>query len=424
MLDRAAVDGSLRFRQVRDYSERLCEGLTSEDCNLQAVAETSPLKWHLAHTTWFFETFVLRPFKPDYRGFDDRFQVLFNSYYNGVGQQHPRPQRHLLSRPDLAEVLAYRHHVDQGMVSLLDQPAALKQPEIMARLTLGLNHEQQHQELMLTDLKYNFACNPLAPAYRSGSLPPARPAEGGFQSYQGGLVEIGQARGEGFGFDNERPRHRHWLEPFTLARALVTNGEFRAFIEDGGYRRPELWLSDGWSRVQQEDWRHPLYWQPDDTHPGQFTLYGNQPPDDHHPVCHLSYFEADAYARWLDARLPSEAEWEHACRQDQGDAAAARTPPALHPTGADTGAGLRDLFGQVWQWTASAYAAYPAYRTARGALGEYNGKFMCSQFVLRGSSCATPPGHSRASYRNFFYPESRWQFTGLRLARDATSADL
>ena len=419
MLNKAAVDGSFRFRQVRDYSERLCEALTPEDCNLQAVAETSPLKWHLAHTTWFFETFILRPFKPDYRGFNDSFQVLFNSYYNGVGEQHPRPQRHLLSRPDLAEVLAYRHHVDQSMAQLLDQPATQKQPEIMARLTLGLNHEQQHQELMLTDLKYNFACNPLAPAYREGKLPDAVPHASGFEFYRGGLVEIGQGRDEVFGFDNERPTHKHWLEPYALARSLVTNGEFRAFIEDGGYQRPELWLSDGWSQVQQEGWRHPLYWQPDDSQPNQFTLYGNQPLDDQHPVCHLSYYEADAFARWCDARLPTEAEWEHACRQAQADPSPDRTPPALQPTGAGTGDGLRDLFGQAWQWTASAYGAYPGFETASGALGEYNGKFMCSQFVLRGSSCATPPGHSRPSYRNFFYPESRWQFTGLRLARDA-----
>ncbi|WP_166257834.1 ergothioneine biosynthesis protein EgtB [Marinobacter salicampi] len=423
MLDQASLDNSFRFRKTREHSQQLCAHLSAEDCNLQAVAETSPLKWHLAHTTWFYETFILKPFNPDYRGYSKSFEVLFNSYYNGIGQQHPRPQRHLLSRPSLDEVLDYRQAVDRAMISLLEQPAALKQPEILTRLELGLNHEQQHQELMLTDLKYNFSCNPLAPAYREGALPEPRPGKGGFEFYKGGLVEIGQGVNEGFGFDNERPRHKAWLEPYALSRNLVTNGEFREFIDDGGYQRPEFWLSDGWAQVQQEGWTHPLYWRLDGDQPRTFTLHGDQPLQNEDPVCHLSYFEADAFARWSGARLPTETEWEHACSQSERNQGRATATQPLHPTGASTEReptqGLKNMFGQVWQWTSSAYQGYPGYRVAPGAIGEYNGKFMCSQFVLRGSSCATPTGHSRPSYRNFFYPPDRWQFTGLRLARDA-----
>jgi ergothioneine biosynthesis protein EgtB len=399
MLSEAPLDNTFRFRQVRDHSEHLCAHLSAEDCNLQAIAETSPLKWHLAHTSWFYETFILKPFSPGYRPFHKHFEVLFNSYYNGIGQQHPRSKRHLLSRPGLDEVLAYRKAVDRAMTSLLEHPTACEQPGISERLELGLNHEQQHQELMLTDLKYNFSCNPLLPAYMEGTLPEATAGKGGFEFYKGGLVEIGQDIDEGFSFDNERPRHKTWLEPYALCRNLVTNGEFREFIADGGYRRPELWLSDGWSHIRQEGWTHPLYWSLDGIHPEVFTLRGPRPLRDQDPVCHLSYYEADAFARWAGARLPTEAEWEHACRQ--------------------SGQSLANMFGQVWQWTSSAYRGYPGYQVAPGAIGEYNGKFMCNQFVLRGSSCATPAGHSRPSYRNFFYPPDRWQFTGLRLASDA-----
>ncbi|MDY6816521.1 MAG: ergothioneine biosynthesis protein EgtB [Pseudomonadota bacterium] len=399
MLSEAALDNTFRFRQIRDHSEHLCAHLSAEDCNLQAIAETSPLKWHLAHTSWFYETFILKPFSPGYRPFHKHFEVLFNSYYNGIGQQHPRPKRHLLSRPGLDEVLAYRKAVDRAMISLLEQPADKDQPDISERLELGLNHEQQHQELMLTDLKYNFSCNPLLPACIEGTLAEATAGKGGFEFYKGGLVEIGQDIDDGFSFDNERPRHKTWLEPYALCRNLVTNGEFREFIADGGYQRPELWLSDGWSHIRQEGWTHPLYWSLDGIHPEVFTLRGPRPLRDQDPVCHLSYYEADAFARWAGARLPTEAEWEHACLQ--------------------SGQSLANMFGQVWQWTSSAYHGYPGYRVAPGAIGEYNGKFMCNQFVLRGSSCATPAGHSRPSYRNFFYPPDRWQFTGLRLARDA-----
>ncbi|MBC7191451.1 MAG: ergothioneine biosynthesis protein EgtB [Marinobacter sp.] len=399
MLSEAPLDNTFRFRQVRDHSEHLCAHLSAEDCNLQAIAETSPLKWHLAHTSWFYETFILKPFSPGYRPFHKHFEVLFNSYYNGIGQQHPRSKRHLLSRPGLDEVLAYRKAVDRAMTSLLEHPTACEQPGISERLELGLNHEQQHQELMLTDLKYNFSCNPLLPAYMEDTLPEATAGKGGFEFYKGGLVEIGQDIDEGFSFDNERPRHKTWLEPYALCRNLVTNGEFREFIADGGYRRPELWLSDGWSHIRQEGWTHPLYWSLDGIHPEVFTLRGPRPLRDQDPVCHLSYYEADAFARWAGARLPTEAEWEHACRQ--------------------SGQSLANMFGQVWQWTSSAYRGYPGYQVAPGAIGEYNGKFMCNQFVLRGSSCATPAGHSRPSYRNFFYPPDRWQFTGLRLASDA-----
>lgn len=422
MLERAKVNISFEFRQVRERTEALCENLSAEDCNLQAMPDTSPLKWHLAHTTWFFETFILKPFSQQYRVFDASFQILFNSYYNGIGKQHPRPQRHLLSRPGLPEVMDYRGHVNREMIALLEGSQHPQQGEIIRRLELGLNHEQQHQELMLTDLKFNFAANPLAPCYRHDRLPETVPADSGFEFYAGGLVEIGQTEDEGFGFDNERPYHKAWLEPFALARGLVTNGDYKAFIADGGYRRPELWLSDGWATVQAENWTQPLYWDLEADEASVFTLHGRQPLRDDHPVCHLSYFEADAYARWKGARLPTEEEWEHAARLSIGsgslaDAGARRA--ALQPVGSEPRKGLQDLFGQVWQWTSSAYRAYPRYQPAPGALGEYNGKFMCNQFVLRGSSCATAAGHSRSSYRNFFYAPDRWQFTGLRLARDA-----
>ncbi|HCW88639.1 MAG TPA: ergothioneine biosynthesis protein EgtB, partial [Marinobacter sp.] len=305
MLSEAPLDNTFRFRQVRDHSEHLCAHLSAEDCNLQAIAETSPLKWHLAHTSWFYETFILKPFSPGYRPFHKHFEVLFNSYYNGIGQQHPRSKRHLLSRPGLDEVLAYRKAVDRAMTSLLEHPTACEQPGISERLELGLNHEQQHQELMLTDLKYNFSCNPLLPAYMEDTLPEATAGKGGFEFYKGGLVEIGQDIDEGFSFDNERPRHKTWLEPYALCRNLVTNGEFREFIADGGYRRPELWLSDGWSHIRQKGWTHPLYWSLDGIHPEVFTLRGPRPLRDQDPVCHLSYYEADAFARWAGARLPT-----------------------------------------------------------------------------------------------------------------------
>ncbi|HIZ49845.1 MAG TPA: ergothioneine biosynthesis protein EgtB [Candidatus Pseudomonas excrementavium] len=388
-----------RYRQVRDRSMNLIEGLTPEDCQLQSIAEASPLKWHLAHTSWFFETFILAALAQPPAPFDPAFKVLFNSYYVGVGDRHARPERGMLSRPTLDEVLAYRRHVDRHMQQALataDMPA-----EQAALVELGLNHEQQHQELMLTDLKHHFSRNPLFPAWRaSGNDQHARSAATAERlHFNGGLVEIGDA-GRGFCYDNELPRHRVWLEPFSLASRNVTNGEYLAFIRDGGYQRPELWLSDGWNQVCGEGWHAPLYWQHDDAGWQVFTLHGLQPLNEDATLSHISFYEADAYARWAGARLPTEAEWEHAASQEQQ---------------------LEGLFDEVWQWCNSAYLPYPGFQPAAGAVGEYNGKFMINQMVLRGGSLATPTGHSRASYRNFFPAWARWQFSGLRLAWDRSA---
>jgi ergothioneine biosynthesis protein EgtB len=402
-----------RLRAARALTLELAAPLSPEDCQVQSMADASPVKWHLAHTTWFFETFVLGPHLPGHRVFDARFRDLFNSYYNAVGEQYPRPQRGLLSRPTLDEVRAWRAHVDEALARLFARGPS---DETRALLELGLNHEQQHQELILTDVKHALSLNPLRPAYRPaaprsvGSAPTA-----GWLRHDGGTVEIGHA-GAGFCFDNELPRHAVLLAPFELATRPVTNGEYRQFIRDGGYRAPEWWLSDGWDTVQAGGWRAPLYWSEDGER--VFTLAGEQPLRDDEPVCHLSGYEADAYARWAGARLPREAEWE---------AVAAAAPVAgnfldlsrLQPSPAAGGPGAQQLYGDVWEWTQSGYDAYPGYRPARGAVGEYNAKFMCNQRVLRGGSCATPAGHLRASYRNFFPPAARWQFAGLRLARDA-----
>jgi ergothioneine biosynthesis protein EgtB len=353
------------------------------------------VKWHLAHTTWFFETFILERYEDDFAPFHPAFRVLFNSYYNGVGERHPRAARGLLTRPSLREVLAWRAQVDARMARLIGDGA---DRALAALVMLGLQHEQQHQELMLTDVKHLLSCSALHPAYRAevpDAAPPAPALD--FVRFDGGLVDIG-ASGEGFCFDNELPRHKQYVAPFALARRLVTNGEYLAFIDAGGYRDPALWLSEGWDWVRAHGIGHPLYWQRDAR--GQwceFTLHGLRPLDAAGPATHLSLYEADACARFMGARLPTEAEWEVAAQ------------------GAAQG-GLDQMFGQCWQWTSSSYAAYPGYETAAGALGEYNGKFMLNQYVLRGSSCATPPGHARASYRNFFPAAARWQFTGLRLA--------
>ncbi|MED5618392.1 ergothioneine biosynthesis protein EgtB [Ideonella sp. BN130291] len=406
-----------RLLGVRRTTEALCEGLSAEDCQLQSMDDASPVKWHLAHTTWFFETFVLQPGLAGYRSPDPAYKVLFNSYYVGVGQRHPRPQRGLLSRPSLAEVRAYRQHVDQHLAQWL-RPGA--DPALVALAELGLHHEQQHQELILTDLKHHFSCNPLQPAYRAAAaVPPREPAPLRLLPFEGGLVEIGHA-GSGFAFDNELPRHKVWLAPFELADRLVTQSEYAAFIADGGYQRPELWLSEGWDVCQRQQWQAPLYWQGGPRWQA-FTLAGLQPLEPDAPVCHLSYYEADAYARWAGARLPTETEWEHAA-ESAGDAAwqaagALLDDARFHPAPARPGNGLKQLFGDGWEWTASAYLPYPGYRPAEGAVGEYNGKFMINQMVLRGGSCATPRSHLRASYRNFFPAQARWQFTALRLAR-------
>jgi ergothioneine biosynthesis protein EgtB len=405
------------YTRVRAATVELIAPLSPEDCQVQSMPDASPSKWHLAHTTWFFEQFVLEPWCPQYPVFDERFAYLFNSYYEAVGPRHPRPQRGLLTRPTLAEVLRYRAHVDEHMARFLAR--AEPTPALLERMRLGVNHEQQHQELLLTDIKHALSRNPLEPAYRD--LQGARgnahaPSELHWLRQRNGLVEIGAAPGVEFCFDNELPRHPAWLQPYSLASRLVTNAEYLEFIRDGGYEDPRLWLSDGWDTVQREGWRHPLYWSPDLD--SEFTFEGRRELRPAEPVCHVSLYEADAYARWAGARLPTEAEWENAAADLPPQGQLADASGHLHPQPSRGNAGLSQMFGDVWEWTSSAYSPYPGYRSAEGALGEYNGKFMCNQTVLRGGSCATPAGHVRASYRNFFQPWSRWQFSGLRLARD------
>ena len=418
MLRTAAKDGGRaeRFRRVRATSMELAGGLSPEDQVVQSMPDASPVKWHLAHTTWFFETFLLIPNLPRYRPFDPAFGYLFNSYYEAIGARHPRPRRGLVTRPGVAEVAAYRAHVDAAMLTLLERAEAER---LAPLVTLGLAHEEQHQELILMDLLHLFSCNPLAPAYRPCRPAPSGPAhEGRWVAVDGGVVALGHD-GEGFAFDNEGPRHEVLLRPFRLFSRPVTNGEWRAFIEGGGYRNPALWLSDGWATVQAEGWEAPAYWRwEEDGGWSEFTLLGKQPLDEDAPVCHVGFYEADAFARWAGKRLPTEAEWETAAA---GLAAAGNTLGSglLRPVAAAEGGGLAQMFGDVWEWTASAYSGYPGFRPAAGAVGEYNGKFMANQFVLRGGCCATPDGHVRATYRNFFYPHQRWMFSGVRLAEDA-----
>lgn len=406
------------YHTVREHSLRLAEPLSDEDCGAQSMPDASPVKWHLAHTTWFFETFILESMEAAFAPFHPAFRVLFNSYYNGVGEKHPRAQRGLLTRPGMAQVRAYRIDVDARIARLLAGELAREERERLTMLlALGLEHEQQHQELLLTDVKHLLAQSALFPAYLdntpdSAVAPAQQPAPPtAWLAFDGGLAQIGHA-GDGFCFDNELPRHPQYVAPFELATALVTNGEFLAFIEAGGYRSAHLWLAEGWDWVRSAQLACPLYWQRDDAgHWQEFTLFGLRPLNLQAPVTHLSLFEADAYAHWAGARLPTEAEWEVAA---QGVAV---ETGQLHPAAGAPGAGLRQMFGHCWQWTSSSYAPYPGYRTAPGALGEYNGKFMLNQYVLRGSSCATPAGHARASYRNFFPAGARWQFSGIRLAR-------
>jgi ergothioneine biosynthesis protein EgtB len=402
-----------RYAAVRRHTLSLAEPLSDEDCGAQSMPDASPIKWHLAHTTWFFETFILEAMERDFAPFHPAFRILFNSYYNGIGEKHPRPQRGLLTRPGMAQVRAYRADVDARMARLMAAalPAA-QHAELAMLVTLGLQHEQQHQELMLTDVKHLLAQNLLRPAYMDIALAPAPAvAPSAWIEFEGGLAEIGHD-GQGFCFDNELPRHKQYLAPFALASRLVTNGEYLDFINAGGYFNAALWLAEGWDWVRTQHLKAPIYWFQDEQGAWQeYTLHGPQPLDRNRPVTHVSLFEADAYAHWAGARLPTESEWEYAA------ARAGIETGALHPAGAGGAAGLRQMYGHCWQWTSSSYAPYPGYAAAEGALGEYNGKFMLNQYVLRGSSCATPAGHARASYRNFFPAGARWQFTGIRLAR-------
>jgi ergothioneine biosynthesis protein EgtB len=405
--------------RVRAFSLDLCAPLEPEDCLLQAMPDVSPTKWHLAHTTWFFERFVLQEHVAGYEPHEPQYYFLFNSYYNSLGPMHARPRRGLLSRPTLAAVFAYRSEIDarlRDLAGACDEPTLAR---IAPLLELGCHHERQHQELILSDIKYNFFCNPLRPAVSAPALTAVaeKAPEPGWVPGEGGVREIGAA-GAGFCFDNETPRHAEVVEPHALASRPVTNGEFLAFMADDGYRRPELWLDAGAAVVAEQGWRQPLYWFQQDGDWLQYTLAGPVSLAEAEPVVHLSFYEADAFARWSGCRLPSEAEWELAAAPlpVAGNFAESRR---FHPEAAGGGAGLLQLFGDVWEWTASPYVGYPGYRPAAGAVGEYNGKFMCNQFVLRGGSCASAGDHVRPTYRNFFPPEARWQFSGLRLARDA-----
>jgi len=408
-----------RYMAVRDLSIAICDPLEIEDWVVQTMPDVSPPKWNLAHTSWFFETFLLKPHQPGYREFHPLYNYLFNSYYEAVGERHPRPQRGVLSRPTAAEVVAYRRHVDEAMLGLFESAGEDLPADQAAIVELGLHHEQQHQELLLTDLKHILATNPLQPVYRPRTPEPAAtPGPIEWLEFSGGVREIGFA-GDSFHFDNEGPRHEVLLQPFRLADRLATNGEFLEFIADGGYRTARHWLSLGWAAVLEQGWEAPLYWRQVDGQWMQFTLAGPLPIDPDEPVCHVSYFEADAYASWAGCRLATEAEWETAAAgvEPRGNLLDAGR---LHPAPLQrSGVEPHQLYGDVWEWTASPYAAYPGYRPPEGAIGEYNGKFMCNQYVLRGGSAATPANHIRPSYRNFFPPEARWQFSGIRLAQDS-----
>ena len=408
------------FQAIRDETEALAAPLSPEDQQIQSMADVSPTKWHRAHITWFFETFLLLPHLPGYVAYDPMYQFLYNSYYVSAGERHARDKRGLISRPTSEEITAYRQHVDEAMNRLIEEVVP-GDPALHDLLILGLHHEQQHQELLLMDIKHVLSTNPIRPKYHerkideAGSVPELE-----WHDFDGGLIEIGHS-GEGFTFDNEGPRHRRFIEPFSLADRPVTNGEWLQFMAAGGYHEALNWLSAGWGAVTENSWEAPLYWEPTENGWFMHTLHGFVPVPHDEPVCHISYFEADAYARWADARLPTEAEWEHAAGDlpvegnfvDSGK---------LHPSADNSSTpGLRQLFGDVWEWTSSSYDAYPGFRPAEGAVGEYNGKFMVNQYVLRGGCCATPLGHTRRTYRNFFPTHSRWMFSGLRIARDANS---
>lgn len=431
-----------QYEHVRRFTEKLCEPLVTEDYVIQSMPDASPAKWHLAHTSWFFETFVLKSALPDYHSLHPQYSYLFNSYYNAVGEKHCRPKRGLISRPTVEETYGYREYVDQHMLEFLEG-AEDRVGEFAPIITLGLHHEQQHQELILTDIKHVFSMNPLHPTYcerensRNGNVAPLQ-----WVAYPEGLHWIGH-QGEDFAYDNEGPRHQEFVQPFQLASRLVTNGEYLAFMEDGGYQRPEFWLSDGWNAVGTNGWQAPLYWEQRNGVWWIMTLAGMRQVDEAEPVCHVSYYEADAYASWAAARLPTEAEWEVAaadatpdgnfvesgnfhptplmnaeCGMRNAESSTHHSPSTTyHPPLTTHRSLLTQMFGDVWEWTRSSYAPYPGYVPAPGALGEYNGKFMCNQFVLRGGSCATSRSHIRRTYRNFFSPDARWQFTGIRLAK-------
>jgi ergothioneine biosynthesis protein EgtB len=386
-----------RFGDVRAFTLALAARLSPEDCCAQSMPDASPAKWHLAHVTWFFETFILEQHERGFAPFHPAFRMLFNSYYNGVGERHVRAHRGVLTRPALAEVLAYRQQVDARMLKLLASVRGEQAQRVAQLLELGLQHEQQHQELLITDVLHLFSMNPLYPAWEAGSAPKAAPQQQEWVRLEGAADSIGHT-GNGFCFDNEMPRHRVFIEPFEVSSTLVCNGQWLEFMQAGGYTDPCWWLSEGWDWRQSQQAQAPFYWRHEADHGWQeFGLHGLQPLDLAAPVRHVTYYEADAYARWREARLPTEMEWEAAAAQAEGR--------------------LQDMFASRWQWTSSSYAPYPGYRPAAGAIGEYNGKFMVNQYVLRGSSCATPPGHARATYRNFFPAGARWQFTGVRLAR-------
>jgi ergothioneine biosynthesis protein EgtB len=410
------------FQTCRKYSVNICEPLVIEDFSLQAEVFTSPPKWHIAHTSWFYETFLIKPYVKNYRTPNPQYAQLFNSYYNSVGPQFPRDKRGLISRPTVSEVLEYRAVIDDCMQELLSKELT---PEQEYLVKLGIAHEQQHQELFFTDLKYNFYFNPLFPIYQilsdheraalfsTQSSPSHSPNS--WNDYDGGLVNIG-SENQSFCFDNEGPRHQQWLQPFSLSNRLVSNADYQEFIADGGYQRPELWLADGWALIQKEQWQNPLYWNYVDGTLHNYTLHGNQPINPNAPVCHLSGYEADAFASWAGARLPTEAEWE-CVAQSQAVIQERSQFLTPQPTNNHTSSELTQLYQHCWQWTSSSYSPYPGYKAAKGAVGEYNGKFMANQLVLKGSSCVTSENHTRATYRNFFYPPDRWQFTGLRLAK-------
>ena len=411
-----------RYLEVRRQTEALTRSLETEDFVVSSMPDVSPTKWHLAHTTWFFETFVLATHRPRYQTLEPKYAFLFNSYYVQAGERHCRAQRGLVTRPTVAEVFSYRAHVDRAMCALLHEVGDDREHPAFALIELGLHHEQQHQELLLMDIKHVFWTNPMRPAFAPATEPMSAPVPTvAWSTYSEGLHVIGHQKPMAFAFDNEGPPHRAFVEAFQLASRLVTNAEYRSFIDDGGYRRPELWLSNGWAELQQSRWRAPLYWEQSPSGWTEFTLRGQGPLDDAAPVCHVSFYEADAYARWAGLRLPTESEWE---------VAAAGRPVAghflesqyLHPrpaAGDGSGTVMHQLYGDLWQWTTSPYVAYPGFVPAKGAVGEYNGKFMCDQWVLRGASFATPRSHARLTYRNFFPSDARWQFSGIRLARGA-----